>query len=470
MKKFSLCLVALITFSFASQLLAITDEEIFRAFSLNLSTPGARARGMGGAFIGRADDATAAQTNPAGLTLLVRPEIAAEYRFVNSRSVATNIVQIPVTNFDSTPSPIVNPDPSGDLDPTQAEFHASDNRQHVNELGFFSVVYPLNVLTVAFSRHELINTDASVQGAVSSSPFHFVEPNDFKGEVAISHVNYGFSAAIELGDEFSIGGTIKIADFNFDSIVGARQKSQTQFGQHFISTINTDDTQVGFNVGVLWRMNPKISIGGVYRYEPEFELDTRVQNADRTVGGHPAPTDVIREIGFDVPDTLGLGISISPTPQWNFNLDLNRVFHSQLEDVETQFSLFTHLLPPAPSNAGDITFGIDDGTDIHVGAEYLIIGDRNTTAVRFGVYRETRNRFFLARAANSEIADFLDPIFGSEKSNDIAHLTFGTGFTAGQFQLDAAIDLARKDDIDEDNKQEISDGGFDLILSAVYRF
>ena len=195
MKKFSLCLVALLTLSFASQLLAITDEEIFRSFSLNLSTPGARARGMGGAFIGKADDATAAVTNPAGLTLLVRPEVAAEYRFSNSKSLATNIVGIPVTNYDVSPSPIVNPDPGGNLDPGVAEFHANDKSENVNELGFFSVVYPFSGVTIAFSRHELINTDASVSGSLSSSPFHFVEANSFAGRVNIADTNYGISAA-----------------------------------------------------------------------------------------------------------------------------------------------------------------------------------------------------------------------------------------------------------------------------------
>jgi hypothetical protein len=34
------------------------------------NNPGARANAMGGAFIGLADDATAAYTNPAGLTIL----------------------------------------------------------------------------------------------------------------------------------------------------------------------------------------------------------------------------------------------------------------------------------------------------------------------------------------------------------------------------------------------------------------
>ncbi|MCA9435346.1 MAG: hypothetical protein KC978_06140, partial [Candidatus Omnitrophica bacterium] len=37
---------------------------------------GARALSMGGAFIGLADDSTAAEFNPAGLQILLRPELA----------------------------------------------------------------------------------------------------------------------------------------------------------------------------------------------------------------------------------------------------------------------------------------------------------------------------------------------------------------------------------------------------------
>lgn len=469
MKKFSLCLVALLLFSFASQVLAITDEEIFRSFSLNLSTPGARARAMGGAFIGRADDATAAETNPAGLTLLVRPELAAEYRFSNSKSLATNIVQIPVTNYDLTPTPIVNPDPGGNLDPGVAEFHANDKRQNVNELGFFSVVYPFNGVTIAFSRHELINTDATVSGSLSASPFHFYEANSFAGNVNISDTNYGFSAAFKAGDKISIGASVKIADFSFESNIGAREKGQINFGDHFITTTTSHETKVGFNGGVLVRPNSKISLGAVYRYEPKFSLDSTVLNTD----SHPNPLIISRsgvnKVDFDVPDTVGVGVSLSPTRNWNIDLDVLRVFYSQLENVDTGYSLFTHLLPVI-NNANRITFKVDDGTDIHVGMEYLLVGQSTTTAFRMGYYHESRNRFFLANAANSDIDKFLRPIFGSNPGNDVSHWTAGTGFSFSQFQFDMAVDFSQPDDVNLGNKQEISDGGFDVILSGVYRF
>src|SRR6266850_6748509 len=59
---------------------AVTDEEVFRDFRFNLTNPGARSLGLGGAFIAISDDATASLSNPAGLMLLAKPEFFTEMR------------------------------------------------------------------------------------------------------------------------------------------------------------------------------------------------------------------------------------------------------------------------------------------------------------------------------------------------------------------------------------------------------
>ena len=52
------------------------------AIDWNITGAGARAAGMGGAFIGVADDATAITWNPAGLTQLYRPEVSLVTRYI----------------------------------------------------------------------------------------------------------------------------------------------------------------------------------------------------------------------------------------------------------------------------------------------------------------------------------------------------------------------------------------------------
>ena len=68
-------------------------------FNFRFNNPGARANAMGGAFIALADDATAAYTNPAGLTILTKPEISIEYKtmeYENTQFGPTGTVEMVV--------------------------------------------------------------------------------------------------------------------------------------------------------------------------------------------------------------------------------------------------------------------------------------------------------------------------------------------------------------------------------------
>lgn len=474
MKSFKYLTVLFVSLLFVSSSFAVTDEEMFRAFSLNLSTPGARAVGMGGAFIGRADDATAAETNPAGLTILARPEVSLEYRHSNARNVTTSIFNVPIRNLDLNPHPPVEPG----LDRSIADFQALDTLDSTDSLGYASFVYPTSHVTLAFSRHELIRTDATLFGGLSASPFHFLEPNDFIGDAQIRDVNYNFTAATKIGDAISIGGSIKIADFSMDSRIAARQRNEINAGEHFVSRINTSETKVGFNAGVLVHPSSHVSVGVVYKFEPQFTIGTVVDNNDQT-----PPFSVKKDVSFDVPDTLGFGVSASPNSNWTFNFDVIRVYYSQLENVDTGLSLFTHLLPndqqqillPGSGNADVIDFKIDDGLDIHAGAEYLWTHESYVFALRGGYYSQSRNRFFLANAPNIDVDAFLRPIFGSDAGDHFNHVTLGTGITYGNFQIDFAADISDEDQINANFgqltvKNEVSERSVDIILSSVFRF
>src|SRR6059058_6562670 len=71
----------ILTFLGAASLFAADLTNPFQQqLQFNFGNPGARSLGMGGAFLGRADDASAAEANPAGLTILRKPEISLEGR------------------------------------------------------------------------------------------------------------------------------------------------------------------------------------------------------------------------------------------------------------------------------------------------------------------------------------------------------------------------------------------------------
>src|SRR5688572_23177021 len=67
----------------AGEAWAQSNAEVNAGIQFDFSLPGARSLGMGGAFVGLADDATAAWANPAGLKILSKPEVSFEGRLWN---------------------------------------------------------------------------------------------------------------------------------------------------------------------------------------------------------------------------------------------------------------------------------------------------------------------------------------------------------------------------------------------------
>ncbi|HEU4521328.1 MAG TPA: UPF0164 family protein, partial [Thermoanaerobaculia bacterium] len=108
-----------------------TDIESLAGLQFNFSNPGARALGMGGAFLGLADDASAAEANPAGLTILRKAELSLEVRNYTEAQVLTTSGVFP------------------DLNRTGFNHH-SDRVQ----IAFASGVYPIGNFTVGAYYHE----------------------------------------------------------------------------------------------------------------------------------------------------------------------------------------------------------------------------------------------------------------------------------------------------------------------------
>lgn len=91
-------------FFISTQAWALIDMPDMFNFDFRFNNPGARANAMGGAFIGLADDATAAYANPAGLTILTKPEISIEYKYGEHEEyfyapVVGGILPISITMF-----------------------------------------------------------------------------------------------------------------------------------------------------------------------------------------------------------------------------------------------------------------------------------------------------------------------------------------------------------------------------------
>ena len=181
------CLAAMLAVPMT--LCAQTNDEIFPTLEWNFSTPGARANGMGRTFIGIADDATAAVTNPARLLSLARPQGYFEFKSTRLRvdrlSTVSSLTTLQPTTFGNTS----------------------------NMVSFVSVSTPVGSrIAVGFSINRFLDYDETFKldaRAVPNSPtdaaFRPVTgAADFTATAYSGSVAYSVTPALRLGATFGV--------------------------------------------------------------------------------------------------------------------------------------------------------------------------------------------------------------------------------------------------------------------------
>ena len=196
-----------------------TDIESLSGLQFNFGNPGARSLGMGGAFLGLADDASAAEANPAGLTILRKTEISIEARNYQEQQLFTTSGTFP------------------DLQRT-AFSHYSQRA----DMTFASVVVPIKNFTVGAYYHEPLRNEGSGQvvpernqftGAIKTNVPDFYLPKTQSGPISqseceairqktndffacLQYTILPFLSAVKIQERtFGIAGAYKIGKFSF---------------------------------------------------------------------------------------------------------------------------------------------------------------------------------------------------------------------------------------------------------------
>lgn len=141
--------LALIGISGHQPLAAQTNLETNAGVHFNFSTPGAGNLALGGAFLALAFDASAAYTNPAGLTGIAAPEALVEARHWTFTHVFTDHGRI-----EGQAPTMSGEDTIAGLRDGQAE-------DQVTGLSFLSYVHPYRNWSFALYRHEVVNFEAN---------------------------------------------------------------------------------------------------------------------------------------------------------------------------------------------------------------------------------------------------------------------------------------------------------------------
>jgi long-chain fatty acid transport protein len=417
---------------------AQTNLETNAGVQFNFSTPGAGNMGLGGAFLGLAFDASAAYTNPAGLTLIAAPEALVESRHWRYTHVFTDHGRIE------------GEAPIGQAPDTISGLRDGEAENQVTGLSFFSYVHPFRRWSFALYRHELVNFEAnfSTFGAYlertrGRNPLGI--PGTLDGRLAalrnrmkVDVVAYGAAAACRLEHGFSLGVAISSFDFAIDSTADRFLPdllAEPDFRSDPLVNFQTqqgDDRDWGVNAGILWESpEKKWSVGGVYRQGPDFTF--RAQSR-RGPGALVELPEADQPAFFHVPDVYGLGIGFRPTDALRLALDYDRVRYSQLTQGFVDIFDLEALSREEPELD---KFRIDDADEIHFGLEYAFLQRWPVLTLRGGVWSDPDHSL---RFEGDNVG--FRAVF--RPRGDQMHYTAGVGFALRRLQVDAAVDYSHR--------------------------
>ena len=396
MRLTRLCL-ALAASLLASQAPAITSDEVNAGIQFNFANPGARALGMGGAFLGLADDATAAYTNPAGLTILAASEIAVEYRHTDFSTPFSSGGSFRTTPFDGS-----------DLGSASAD---SNN----DSLSFLSYTYAGDGWALAAYRHQPLAFDLQYLqndiAVLDSGGTQIANLPTKATRLESDLVNYGLTGSYLFNEHLSMGIGLVYSQFDLKSdTIRAGQNIQLQRG---------DDSDITYTVGALWTVNDRWSVGAAYRRGGSFKY--RAGNFD--TNGNPL---IVVDTGFDVPHVFGLGVSWRPTDNFALALDVNRVSYSRLTDSYDDIFNSATVLKSS------------DGTEVRLGGEYVFTQFATPFSLRGGLWREPDHALVATGPLDDPNVDVDRAFFRS--GSDEMHYTLGLGWAFPRFQIDLAAD------------------------------
>jgi long-subunit fatty acid transport protein len=344
--------------------------------SLNFATSpnpvgsGARAIGKGTAFIGVADDATAASHNPGGLVQLELPEV----------SIVGSYYLRHETQDVTRPETVVDNQTLQSLD-----------------LNYLSAVYPFEFLrrNVVVSLNVQRLFDLQGKAGVTSR-FGNVPGVDGLQEVSSRQEGglYTISPAlaVQITPSFSLGAAFNIwtdafGGSNWEQRVVVRGNGRVVSGNRIVPFVSEgriaeDYRFEGLNVtaGFLWHIGRVFSLGGVFR-SPFTARVTHTHNSSLTVsllddaGTPPVTTGLgFREsLDMDMPLSYGLGLAARLSDRWTLSLDVSRIHWSDFRLESSTQANVLQVENGAPSGKGRAVLEgeSDDTTSVRLGAEYV---------------------------------------------------------------------------------------------------
>jgi long-subunit fatty acid transport protein len=403
--------------------LAQTGQTAQIPLQFDFLNPGARSLGLGSTFVAIADDATAAFTNPAGLTLGIRTlEVSAEFRY--------RTLQTPYLSGGR-----LSGTPTGEgLDTVASPVYGVSSDAAVRPY-FFSVAYPRSRVAIAVFRHELVRQSNAF---VSQGPFYkaggiFNESRLFglSGNRTIDLVTYGVSTAYRVSSRLSLGEGLSLYRLSLRSrfaalgfLGDAGPVDISTAGQGSRTTQDGTGTQVAFDIGALVTVNRAVRAGVVFRQSATFRF-----SEVNVVPGEPT----LSRVGtFHTPGVVGVGVAYQPNGEWSLGVDYDRVQYSHLTDT-----FVTIQVDPAVADRVSVA----SGNEWHLGAEYTFTRTTHKLSLRAGAWWDPDHAVrYVSDGSRSDADTRLQAVFSGGDS--VWHYCLGAGLPLSRsLEMNVGADL-----------------------------
>ncbi len=388
---------------------AFADLSVEIASSPNPVGSGARALGMGGAFIAVADDATAASWNPGGLIQLKKPEISV---------VGNWFHRIEDNEFGD------NPEASGSQ---------TVSGQDIN---YLSMAYPFTL----FNRNMIVSLNYQhLYDFTRERKFPFtltdeldyginsikmvVEGNQhYEEKGSLSAI--GLAYCIQIIPQLSFGFTLNLWD---DDITDNKwEENYHTTGSQTVGSLPLGPFQYdaiekysfsGFNanMGILWRATDKLTLGLVFKspFTADLKHETTTDSIDHN--GRIISTETSDE-KLDMPMSYGIGLSYRFSDKFTVAAD---IYRTEWQDFIRTDAEGEETCPVTGKSIHESD--IDPTYQVRLGAEYLFINrkPRYVIPLRAGV--------------------FYDPAPAEGSPDDYYGASLGSGIAIGRYVFDIAF-------------------------------
>jgi hypothetical protein len=368
---------------------------------------GARAYGMGGAFLARADDATAASWNPAGLSYLRLPEltlVGVHNSFDTQRPTVTDNFQENdnfvggAIDFAAFTWPVRIGEVSGAVQISYQRAISFDGQRHIDLYG------------VPETPDE--GEDGGPPPTVTTDPTRPVLKQSTDGSSDGGFDVVAFGTGLRVSRRLRIGLTVNRWMNGYDQLL--RRQYIADPTRRPVREFGLDFRPEGWsaNLGVIVSPFEQLNLAAVYKTAPR--ADVRLDKSRRDTWGTTSQVEEVTTNAFsnpdarlDLPSSYGFGVSWRPQDTLTLSADFTRTRWSESrisgyfdlkvtgqsdEDGNPQprppATLRPPLLYPTLREPGTALGQQADSQQFRVGVEYVFLANRLKVPLRLGYFSD----------------------------------------------------------------------------------